>query len=269
MVSFKKPRKVVRRAKPRARVGRKTRGVTPAVKKYVKKIMAADQENKLINTNASDDFGSITNSSTMNVYPILPYVGYSSLSQGILSNNRIGNEVKIRKVMLKYVLRPNPYDVTTNPVPIPQVIDLYLGYVKQTPGFLPSATDMTYLLQDGSTSRAPTGNLNDLIYDINTDFWKVSKRWQHKIGYSAMTGTGGNAGNQYFQNNDFKFNVIKRMNITKYVSKTLKFTDSVASVQGKNLFFFYQAVRADGLATAATTTPIHIDFWIDVTYEDA
>lgn len=262
---YKRPRRAYQR-KPR--VGRKS-SVSSAVKAYVKKAIHVDEENKMINTNASDDFGSITNSSTMNMYPILPYVGYSTLSQGVLSNNRIGNEVKIRKVMLKYVLRPNPYDVTTNTVPIPQVVDMYLGYVKQSPGFLPSATDLTYLFQNGSSSTAPAGNLNDLIYDINKDFWNVKKRWQHKIGYSAMTGTGGNAGNQYFQNNDFKFNVVKKLNITKHVTKTMKFTDAVASLQGTNLFFFYQTLRADGLATGATQTPVHIDFWIDVTYEDA
>lgn len=263
---YKRPRRAYQR-KPRAI--RKSSAVSSAVKAYVKKAIHVDEENKMINTNASDDFGSITNSSTMNMYPILPYVGYSTLSQGVLSNNRIGNEVKIRKVMLKYVLRPNPYNAITNAVPVPQIIDMYLGNVRQTPGFLPSATDITYLYQLGNTSTAPAGNLNDLIYDINKDFWNVKKRWHHKIGYSGATGIGANAGNQYFANNDFKFNVVKRLDITKLVTKTMKFTDAVASLQGPNLFFFYQTVRADGQALASTDLPIHIDFWIDVTYEDA
>lgn len=264
---FKK-RPIRRRAKrvPRAR---KSTGVSLAVKKYVNRTIHKDQENKMTNTNVGDNFGSILENLAMNCYPVLPYIGYSTIGQGIQSNARIGNEVKLRKVMLKYVLYPNAYDVTTNTSPIPMEIDLYLGHVKQTSGYLPTAIDFQSLFQNGSSSFRPTGNITDLVSEVNRDYWNIKKRWRHKIGYSGATGTGAVAGSQYFANNDFKYNVVKKMDITKLCPKTLKFNDSLNTLQGSNLFFFYQAVRADGLGWASTQLPCHIEYWIDITFEDS
>lgn len=243
--------------------------VSIAVKKYIKRTIAVNTENKQQNTQVGDNFGSITENSAMNMYPILPYIGYSTIGQSITSNGRIGNEIKIRKVMLKYVLYPLPYNVTTNTSPIPMEIDMYLGYVKQTPGYLPGSIDIQSLFQNGNSSFTPTGNLTDLVSEPNRDYWCIQKRWRHKIGYASASGTGAVAGSQYFSNNDFKYNVIKKMNITKMCPKTLKFNDGLNTLQGKNLFFFYQAIRADGLGWASTQLPARIEYWVDVTYEDA
>lgn len=249
--------------------GRRKSGVSLAVKKYVSRTIHRDQENKQTNIQTSDNFGSITENSAMNMYPVMPYIGYSTISQGVTQNTRIGNEIKIRKVMLKYVIYPNAYNVTTNTSPIPMEIDMFLGYVKQTPGYIPQAIDIQSLFQSGSTSFTPTGNLTDLIAQPNNDYWCIKKRWGHKVGFSTATGTGSVAGHQYFANNDFKYNVVRKMDITKFCPKTLKFNDSLNTLQGKGLFFFYQAVRADGLGWASTQLPAHIDYWIDTIYEDA
>lgn len=248
---------------------KKTPKVSLAVKKYIKKVIHTDQENKIINTNYSANFGTVLQSTNMNMYPMLPYVGYSTIPQGILQNNRIGNEVKVRKVMLKYVLRPVAYDSGINPFPAPAEVDMFLGYTKQSSGFLPGTVDIGYLFQQGSGSAAPSGNLGDLIQDVNTDYWTIKKRWRHKIGAAAYTGTGGNAANQYASNNDFKFNVVNKMDITKFCPKTLKFNDNTSSIQGRNLFLFYQAVSATGNILGASNRFISIDFWLDLTYEDA
>jgi len=53
------------------------------------------------------------------------------------------------------------------------------------------------------------------------------------------------------------------------VPKTVTFNDAVSTPQGKNLFFFYQAIRDDGLTAASTQLPVNIEFWIDFKYEDA
>lgn len=261
----RKPR-VVRRRVVR---GRKSGGVSSAVKKYVKRTLHADVENKSVNINSGQSFGTISESPDLNMYPMLPYTGLWTISQGITSAGRIGNQIKVRKVMLSYVLRPNPYDAVFNTTAIPQEVDLFLGYTKQLPGFLPVAADVTSLFQSGSTSIAPAGTLRDLISTVNTDYWHISKRWRHKIGYSSNNGTGANLGNQTFNNNDFKLNVVQKLDITKFCPKTVTFNDSNNTPQGKNLFFFYQSIRADGIAGSATALPCNIEFWIDFRYEDA
>jgi len=265
MAMYKK--RPLRRKVKRTRAPRKT--VSTAVKKYVKQTVSRNVENKCININAGSSFGNVVESPDMNVYPMLPYTGYGTIPQGITQGSRIGNTVKVKKLMLSYVLRPTPYSAISNVFPQPVEIDLFLGHVNQTPGFLPVAGDISLLFQAGSSTAPPVGNLRDLISTVNKDYWTIKKRWRHKIGYASATGTGSFAGDQFFANNDFNYNVVKKLDITKLVNKQLKFLDSNNTVQGKNLFFFYQAVAASGATFNSTTLPCNIEFWIDLQYEDA
>lgn len=255
--------------KPRAKKATKTTGVSQAVKTYVKRRIHSNIENKVANINYGNSFGAINESPDMNMFPMLPYTTVWTIPQGTSVAGRIGNQIKIRKVMLNYVLRPNPYDAVFNTTCIPHEIDLYLGYTKQLPGFLPASGDLDFLYQSGATSLRPAGTLKDIVSSINTDYWHISKRWRHKLGYSSNNGTGNSATNQSFNNNDFKLNVIQKLDITKFCPKTVTFNDGTNSPQGKNLFFFYQAIRSDGLLSGSTTLPCNIEFWIDFRYEDA
>lgn len=238
-------------------------------KKYIDKVVRANIENKVQNTEYSTNFGAITNSSTMYVYPVTPYTGYMTIGNGVLQNNRVGNVIKTRRVMLNYVLRPNAYNVSSNAGPAPFEVDMFLGYVKQAPALIPQAGDYASLFQSGNTSIAPIGNLGDLISTINTDYWTIKKRWRHKIGFSANEGTGQNVGYQSFTNNDFKLNVVKKLDITRHVPKTIKWNDGVATPSTRGLFFFFQAVSSAGNVLAASQQPGNIEFWIEFNYEDA
>ena len=202
---------------------------------------------------------------------MLPYPTYNTISQGIGAGQRIGNEIKVRKIMLNYVLRPQPYSATTpgNPFPGPSEVEMYLGYTKQAPGLLPGTVDMGYLYQGGNIAYAPSGSLSDLIADVNKDYWVIKKRWRHKMGYSSYNGTGGSATVQYQSNNDFKLNVVKKLNITKLCPSTMKFNDTDNTLQGKNLFLFFQSVSAGGSITSSGVQSCNLDYWVNITYEDA
>lgn len=265
-------RKVLRRRPVRARKLAKkhpSKGVTLGVKKYVKRVIARNIENKTVEINYGQSFGSYLEDNTLNCYPMLPYTGYMALGQGVTQGTRIGNQIKVRKVMLNYVLRPSPYDAVFNTNPQPFEMDLMLGYVKQYPGVLPNSADTARLFQSGATSFAPSGSLRDIISTLNTDVWHIAKRWRHKIGTANYGGTGANAGQQYFNNNDFKLNVVQKMDITKFCNKNLRFNDGGTAIEGKNLFFMYQALAASGGTFTATQLPANIEFWISLDYEDA
>jgi len=264
----KKARRVARKRPVRAR--KPKRGVSLAVKKYVKRTIAVAAENKVINTNVADIFGSTANDATMNYHPILPYTGFTNtVPQGTGAGNRIGNQIKVRRITLNYILRPQSYNASSNPFPQPTHIQLFLGYVKGCPGEIPSSGDFNNLFQAGNTVQAPTGLLNDLVSDINKDYWVIKKRWTHKLGFSSYTGTGGAVDSQYLQNNDFKLNVLRKIDITKLCPKTLKFNDGNNTVAGSNLFFFYSAMNAMGGAMTSLVTPCSITYWINMEYEDA
>lgn len=251
------------------RGGRKSSAVSSSVKSYVKKAISMNIENKCVQINGGSSFGNVRESPDFNVYPMCPLSGYWTVGQGVGQGSRIGNIIKTKKVYLNYVIRPNPYDVTVNPSCRPCEVQLMLGYVKNTPCFAPVPGDIDVLFNNGSSTVAPVGTLKDLISVVNTDYWTIKKRWTHKIGYSSAEGTGGNVANQFFANNDFKLNVVRRMDITKYVPVTHAFNDGSQTTNTRGLFLMYYAVAADNFNFTATQLPANIEFWVDFHYEDA
>lgn len=181
MVKFtKKP------LRKRPRANKKKPTVSLAVKKYVKSTMSRNIEDKCVQVNAGASFGNILESPDMNMYPMLPYLGYMSIPQGVTQGTRIGNQVKVKKLMLNYVLRPTPYDAVFNPSTVPFHVNMFLGYVNDVPGLIPTNTDLASLFQSGASSIAPVGTLRDLISVINTDYWTIKKRWSHKLGFPLL-----------------------------------------------------------------------------------
>jgi len=267
---FKKRNYRKRVSKKTKRVAGGKRGfVSAGVKKYVKRAIDLEVEDKSVQINQQISFGSISESPDMNAFPMCPKDNYWVLGLGSGAGSRLGNRVKIKSVHLNYVLRPNPYG-EFNLAPVPCNVLLYLGYVKNAPSYVPVSADFSQFFQGGNSVYAPSGTLKDSIAVINKDYWVIKKRWMEKIGYAFNDGTGAIPGNQYFANNDYKMNAVRKIDITKYCQKTCVFNDSVNNGQtNRNLFFMYEAVSSTGFNTGATTLTCNIDYWIDFTYQDA
>lgn len=264
-----KARKAYRKRGARKPLRKRIPVVSAAVKSYVKRTIHNNIENKCVQISGGNSFGNINESVEMNAFPMCPLSGFWSIQQGVTQGTRISNQIKTRKVYLNYVLRPTQYDASFNQAPQPTIVQMYLGYVKNTPCFAPAAPDVAQLFQSGAFTTGPVGTLRDTIAVINTDYWVIKKRWTHKIGYAINDGLGAQAAAQYAANNDFKLNVIKRIDITKMVPATYQFNDSSISPTSKNLFFMYTAVATNGASFNATTLPTNIEFWVDYHFEDA
>lgn len=243
--------------------------VSQAVKKFVKRSIHQQVENKCVQINGGVNFGNYLESSDFNAYPMAPLTGLWSIPTGVLQGNRLGNQIRTRKCYLNYIVRPTPYDAVSNPFPGPINVQLLLGYVKNTPCFQPAGVDVQQLFQSGSAVTAPVGSNRDLISVINTDYWTIKKRWNHKIGFSNYSGTGNQAGGQFGQNNDYKLNAIARIDITKFMPATYQFNDASVTPTSRNLFFMYYAVSAAGGTNFATALPANMEFWVDYHFEDA
>ena len=271
MAPFKK-RSYKKRAstkKRSVRGGKRSSAVSSAVKSFVTKQLHGAIEDKCVQINYGSSFGNVLESPDFNAFPMCPLTGYWTIGQGVGQGNRVGNVIKTRRVYLNYIIHPTVYDALTNPNPQPIEVQLMLGYVKNTPCFAPIAGDIGQLFQQGSNVLAPIGNLRDIISVINTDYWTMKKRWTHKVGFASSTGTGSQAPQQYFANNDFKMNIVKRMDITKLIPKTHVFNDANSTTNTKNLFLMYYAVSAMGPLYNSTQLPANIEFWVDFHYEDA
>jgi len=260
-------RRPVRKVAKKRYAKRSTVGL--AVKKYVKRAIHANVENKRAIYNASFAVGNIGNSGILYARPLTPASTYMTINLGTGQGDRIGNKCKVMKAMLRYTLFPLGYDLTSNPLPVPQEVMIIIGHLKPTPTAIPTVAQVQALFQSGSAVSAPQGDLGDLIQPYNTDLWTIKKVIRHKIGYGAVEGTGLQPNQQFFNNNDFKYNAVRALNITNIYPKTLVFNDATVNLQNAGLFMMIQSVNANGAVAPAINTSVFFDWAIDLTYEDA
>lgn len=264
------PKKTGKRVMRRRNYRKKsTNKVSKSVKKYVKKVIHSQIENKSITIERAQTFGSILQDNTLGAFPMCPYTSLVPIPIGTTNGTRIGNTIKTRRVMLRYTLRPTTYQAGVNDNPQPAHILFFLGNYRQYKGVLPTNIEVGQLYDTGSGSSAPQGDLSDLIQPINKDAWNIVKKWSHKVGNAQFSGPGNLQNFGFFANNDFKLNVVRSMDITKYCPKTIKFNDSSATQAGNNLFLMYEAIMTNGGVFPATQRPFAIDYWIEYQYEDA
>lgn len=248
---------------------RSTRKVSKSVKKYVKREIHKQVETKSFYVQSGVNTGSVLESPDWNTSPILFYPAYHTLPLGVSNGNRIGNRCMLRKVYLRYTINPLPYDAATNVAPSPQHVMLILYRLKQAKAILPTSTDLSKIFDNGGGSFAANGTLTDLLADYNRDYFDIAKSWREKVGYAAYDGTGALPAQQNFNNNDYPFNVVRKLDITKYLNKVMIFDDSTATVQNNNLFFGFVSVNGTGNASGATQLTIKVNWSIQILYEDA
>lgn len=258
----------VRRARPYKKRAMK---VSQAVKQYVQRTIARKAETKSFYVSTVTNFGSTLAGTgpELNFKPILWYPLYHSLAQGVLDGQRVGNKVTIKAVYLKYVLNMLQYDAATNPNPLPVHVQLFLGRLKSDKSSIPVSADVAQLFNAGSATFGPAGNLTDLNATVNKDYWDMKKVWSHKLGCAEYAGTGSVANQQFFSNNDFKLNVVKRLNITRMLQKVAVWNDATNFVQNGNLFFGYQSLAANAGTTGAAVINTRIQYSIEIEYEDS
>lgn len=196
-----------------------------------------------------------------------------NISQGTGQSNRIANVIKTRSLYMKFVLYPSLWNITSNAVPKPQMVLMFFGKVKGQRDRQPTGTDFAKLWQNGSTSIGPYSDLRDLTQYANKDYFTIYKILRFKVGNENITGTGNSANAQYYTNNDFKYNVSRTINLTKYCPKTLKFNDNTLSPTNDNLYMWAYVINADGTITVpsagSTYEPTTLSYTFSYTYEDA
>lgn len=240
--------------------------ISAPVKRYINKTIHRNIENKTEQT--------LSGNNTINSYAVnsslfcISCIPYTAINQGVGGGDRIGNTIKTRRVFFNYVLRPSEYSATLNPQPQPQDVIIMFGKVKNSRPQQPINTDFAKLWQAGDSSHAPYSTGLDLIQDVNKDWFTVYKVLRHKVGYQYAATAGMSPTHEYYANNDYKFNVIRRLNITKYVPKTIKFNDSTAQPTNDGLWMWAFCVNADG-GFSQTLSPILMDYTLNFDYEDA
>ena len=156
---------IVVRPGPAARkAGKKTgkKDKKLATQAYVKKLVDSRIEDKAQHFDDVINFGSYFLNLSLYSVPIGPSSTSYLISQGAGQGQRIGNVIRVKKVILKYYLFPMPYDAETLTVPQPQLVRIWVGNIRSDLSVRPDSTYMSKLYQSGNIAVPPSNTVDDI-----------------------------------------------------------------------------------------------------------
>jgi len=250
------------------RGGRRRNKLSKGMKRSVTSLIRREEETKCQQHTSSVSLGSYGSNYQANGFiPLTPYGTYVAIPQGTGEGDRVGNKLRIVKATFSYVIRPNPYNGSTNILPLPQEVVVRIMAVKNS-NILAAAAGNYFQAGNGSTN--PTGNLLDIPRVVNNDLYSQYRMVRHKLGYGSFTPIpGATTAQGNFVNNDFALNVVKTIDYTKYCPKIIRFNDNTSTPINRVLQTFIESVNADGSTSSVTQTPATMDYTISIWYKDA
>jgi len=244
---------------------KKRGGVSSSIKRYVKRTIHSNIENKVeILTGGNEYLYPYVTNGNIFTKTCIPY---TNITQGT-GMDRIGNVIKTRSCMFSYIIFENQYDAVFNPIPRPQDVLVFFGKLKNSKPTAPTITEYAKLFQGGDTSVAPVSLPLDMVQSVNKDLFTVFKVFRHKVGYSINTNSGANVAAASYANNDYKISVTNKVNCTKWCPKTLKFNDTTNIPTNDGLYMWAMCSNADG-TVATASRPLFISYNVTYFYEDA
>lgn len=212
--------------------------------------------------------GNMGSGSTMRLIQLSANSSTLPIPQNSTSAGRIGNKIAFVGGKIRLNFYAAPYNATDNPYPQPCIVKIWLITRRDTAQGLPTSS-LPYFFQSGSTAVSPTGFLQDDFFAVNKDLYRVYKTYKLKIGNAVNTGSGANAGHQYWANNDAKLNQSLTINYTKYLIKNAKFNDSVTNepVQ-RGLWLVMEALSMDNTGLVVGQYPVRYLGEIDLRWKD-
>jgi len=242
------------------------------IKKMIRREIARNVENKtsqFYNYDVRLYVAGNVSFPTDNIFPVGVDPTSLVIPPGTGQGNRIGNTIKTKKLMFRGSICPRPQDATFNPSPQPSQLKMYIFYDKTDPNAVPNPQAANDFFQNGNSSKGFQNDLVDMWSPVNTDRYRVLATKTFKIGHASSDGTGANASNQFFANNDFKYNCNFSFNLTKHYPQMVKFNDGSTVPTTRGLFCMIQYVAASGFAYTTSFYSYQLQYMLDYQYEDA
>lgn len=257
---FRRPRrKIIRRRAYRGKRG----SVSTKIKKYVKRAIHANIENKKRMDYAANTAITAGTFSTQCLRLLVP------VGQGTSEIDRVGNQVKIVRGQLKIFYNLLDYDSVYNPNKPPVWVRVMvirdLRQTFQSTGI----SDSTKLFAGNNGSLPLQNNMLDMCLPINTDYYRVLYQTTFKLGFASNLAGGYPTNNSHPDNSSFSKQLI--INWGKWCKKQLKFDDNVNPYypQNENLYLVHQAVYADGTSVSDAQKLAEFHYVNQVHFEDA
>lgn len=245
----------------------------PAVKSYVKKAIAKNVENKTKVFHAENEpIPGSANGANVNaaILPVAAAAGYLDIAQGTGNGSRVGNRIKVKKLVFKGTLMPFRYDASVNPIPQPVRVKVWFYYDKTEPNSIPIPGTTNDFFEDNNSVATFSNNVVDLWRPVNQDKYRLLKTWEWKLGNQRYDSNGTSfAGSQYYTNNDFKMNADFSFDLTKLVPGIVTYQDNNANPTSRGLYAMFLCYNADGSTIGSATYPVELSYLMELTYEDA
>lgn len=247
-----------------------------AVQRYVKRKIALTEEVKEQNSSIGGLYIQAYNTTTGPaswysncVFACSPYAGSSyQIGQGTGQGDRIGNKIRTKKLIMKFIFNPTAYNATTNITPQPIDIRVFWLYNKDSSETIPSQLDFTKFFQLGDTTASPQAFLADMMLDVNKDLFHVYAERRYKLGNQIANAAGTSTGNEYFSNNDYAYNVIDEIDLTKFAATTYQFNDSNNTPNTRGLFCVILAAAASGAILSSSQVPAYLFYTLQYQFTD-
>jgi len=194
--------------------------------------------------------------------------GYPILGNSIAENGRIGDKVKIKAQYLNFLLQANPYDITFNPTPKPQLCTVWVvrPRVKSNAGLavstIQSGNGAVFYENTANADSGMGGTLLDLLRKPDRDNFQILSSRQYKVGWQGNLSTTNVAGS--FQNNDFKSFFKGSIKLKGYNWKV----NRLEECQNTPIYCFITCIPADGSTQSTNIIPVSFNFNTTTYYTD-
>lgn len=252
----KRKRANVRSGKSKRRRSSK-KGVTKAVKKYVKRTIHTMAENKLISASqinqpipfCLDGF-------------VVPYqIGFLPvLSRGFTNAQRIGNQIRVRKSFLTGFINGRYAEEQTSTGWVPHIYVRY-AIVRYKPAVKPSlaVADFADFFTEGALTHGFRADIRDIMYKINTEKFQV---YLDRTVYIGVHGTSASSSKDQFSRSFMA-------SATKHLKGTIQYTDNEnASPTNRQLHFLAWAASPDGRQDSGRQSAAEIHWRQMFVFED-
>jgi hypothetical protein len=241
--------------------GGKSRG---GLASAVKSVLASSAEKKTIGKVASAFVGGGNFATNTNFY-VTPDASAMVIAQGTGVSSRIGNRIQTTKCRLKGHFAPGVYNASTNGLPSPVIIKVYVLSSKDQPtvNVNPSTAGVPFY-RTGATTFKMNGAIFDPYTDINLDAFTVHKTAMFKVGYAAFVeNPGQSTGVGYYTNNDASICAQFDFDLTPYIPKHIDFNDTTALPTSRAV---YVVCEATPMVTATGNSQPAIIYY-DIKYD--
>lgn len=246
---------------------------TPAKKslvKLIKRVATSTEERKESNQfSLNTPLPNVTNAGwTTSSIPICPFATGFVIPQGVGQGQRVGNQIRTQKCMVRGILHPTIFDAATNPQPLPFEVRMLLFKDKFFRSGQPSAVAID-LFQNGSSVLPPQNDLVDMLLDVNRDRYQVYHDEILKVGYAGYEGSGTLPSFQSFTNNDFALNAKFSVDCTKFLPAVIDYNDGGTSPMSDTLWMIFLPVAANGSQLSANNSGLAMAWQATYEYTDA